>query len=960
MLHTFVAEDVALVRETVRVPFTSYLRCSTDLIRRAKWYFPAFTGAQDARAGAELDGASATDIDALLDHAFDRYFDTHGLFGSPESCLALVSDLQASGVDEIACLVDFGVDTDEVLGSLKHLDRLRRMCAPERGRADDSIAARVRVRHVTHMQCTPSLLRALLEDPETREALGALDQLLVGGEALPEPLAAELHGLLREGALLNMYGPTETTVWSSSAVLRRGEPITVGHPIANTSMFVLDRDQRPSPVGVVGELYIGGAGVARGYLDRPELTAERFVDSPFGGEGRLYRTGDRARWRPEGDVEILGRVDHQVKVRGHRVELAEVEAALLQHHAVHQAVVVACANDRGGHELVAHVVPEAERDGSAVRGAHWGALWEQVYGGLASGGTSPNGEGYDPGWNFAGWNSSYGGEALPAHEMREWVSDTAARILELHPQNVLEIGCGAGLLVQRVAPHVRRYVGVDPSAAALSSIEAELREHPIPQLVLVRARADELSGLPVELYDTIVINSVVQYFPDVHYLLHVLEWALDRLSYGGALFVGDVRNLELLEAFHTSIELSRAGPSTSREELHERVRRRSQREEELVVDPRLFEAFGRAHPEIANVVVTLKRGNAENELTKFRYDVLIRRRSVGSAGLLLRPRAERVVQGSSLHSAEDVRRELRASPAALRVVGLPNARLSRELRAMALLASPLGGMTVGDLRAALASGDPQPGDREMAFPPEELRTIDPGYEATLTWAEGSPGQFDALWVPRGGAGETCGHPRAARLGVSTPSAAWESYVHSPRPLGLGETLIPDLRRHLRAILPEAMVPSSFVLCDALPVDARGQGRSSDAVAGSAHRGARTRAPRRQPAGRRRRAQDRGDLGGAPRRAGGRSNRQLRRPGRELSRHHVGEREDPSRLRQRRLARGDVPLSDRRRAGRPFGRRSISHAPLPGSGRARRRPPRSTAARRHGAPPPRHTRPIQGR
>jgi polyketide synthase PksJ len=164
----------------------------------------------------------------------------------------------------------------------------------------------------------------------------------VGGEALPESVARDLAGIAREG-VYNMYGPTETTVWSSVYRLKGNEgAVPIGRPIANTQMYVLDSQMEPVPVGVAGELYIGGAGLARGYWKHPEMTAERFVPDPFSGRPgeRLYRTGDRVRFRPDGCLDFLGRLDNQVKVRGFRIELGEIEATLLEHPQVQQTAVV--------------------------------------------------------------------------------------------------------------------------------------------------------------------------------------------------------------------------------------------------------------------------------------------------------------------------------------------------------------------------------------------------------------------------------------------------------------------------------------------------------------------------------------------------------------------------------------------------------------------------------------------
>jgi thioesterase domain-containing protein len=211
----------------------------------------------------------------------------------------------------------------------------------------------------TLFQATPSTFRLLVESgwkgsPRLR--------LLVGGEPVPPALAAALVD--RAASVWNMYGPTETTIWSTVQELERGAPVLIGRPIANTRTYVLDRRLAPVPAGVTGELYIGGDGVARGYLGRPELTAERFVPDPFveARGARLYRTGDLARQKDDGRIELLGRVDFQVKIRGHRIELGEIEATLAQHPAVRQAVVVAWEESAGDQRLAAYVTT---REGGA-------------------------------------------------------------------------------------------------------------------------------------------------------------------------------------------------------------------------------------------------------------------------------------------------------------------------------------------------------------------------------------------------------------------------------------------------------------------------------------------------------------------------------------------------------------------------------------------------------------------
>ncbi|GAB2623790.1 hypothetical protein GCM10027168_64670 [Streptomyces capparidis] len=355
MLHTFVGADPQDVRATARQPFRDYLRSSVGLIRNL------------ARGlGTDIDSAGFTrdDEEALLDHACARYLARGSLIGTVEELAPLVRHLRGIGVDEIACLVDFGVPADAALAALPRLDALRRAAAaPPPAPADTALTDLIRAHGVTHLQCTPSLARTLLDEPDPG-ALAGLRQLLLGGE----PLDAELVRRLArhtDAAVLNMYGPTETTVWSTADTVRPDEArVTIGRPIAGTTVRVLDPHGRRNPVGVPGELHIGGAGVTAGYLGRPDLTDERFVPDPDGADpaARLYRTGDVVRVARDGRLEYLARNDQQVKIRGFRIETGEVEAALAALPGVRQAVVAVGDPGTPAAFLAAYVVPREPHD----------------------------------------------------------------------------------------------------------------------------------------------------------------------------------------------------------------------------------------------------------------------------------------------------------------------------------------------------------------------------------------------------------------------------------------------------------------------------------------------------------------------------------------------------------------------------------------------------------------------
>jgi natural product biosynthesis luciferase-like monooxygenase protein len=370
MLHTFIGEDDDEVRELVRQPMKNYLRTAVGLMKNFQQAWEIYrdrSRRKDQEGGFEA--LSEEDMESLLDFAFERYYETSGLFGSLDRCEKIVDRLREAGVDDIACLIDFGVDTDKTLAHLEDLAALRMRVkdAEAHGGSDApavGFAGQVRRYGVTHLQCTPSRMRMFLADPEGREALRQVDTVLIGGEAFPGPLAAELRERVR-GRVLNMYGPTETTIWSSVHELEPRDNqavVPIGRPIANTRLYVVDSGLEPVPPGVPGELLIGGAGVVRGYLDRPELTEERFLPDPFSDEpgARVYRTGDLVQQRRDGVTEFLGRIDHQVKIRGHRIELGEIDAVLTGHPDVDAAVSLVREPAPGDLRLVSYYVSKRE------------------------------------------------------------------------------------------------------------------------------------------------------------------------------------------------------------------------------------------------------------------------------------------------------------------------------------------------------------------------------------------------------------------------------------------------------------------------------------------------------------------------------------------------------------------------------------------------------------------------
>ncbi|MGH7561803.1 MAG: amino acid adenylation domain-containing protein [Gemmatimonadales bacterium] len=662
-------------------------------------------------------------------------------------------------------------------------------------------------RNLSLVKITPAHLDLLRLQIPAAEAAGRTRRFVIGGENLLGEALAFWQDHAPDTVHVNEYGPTETVVGCCveevTATTRYGGAVPIGRPIANTRLYILDRHGEPSPIGIPGELYIGGDGVGLGYLNQPERTAEAFLPDPFASDpsARMYRTGDRARWRAEGRIEFLGRLDEQVKIRGYRIEPGEIEAVLTQHPAVREAAVIAHTDDAGDRRLAAYVVPEPDQlEGAGFAKEtveKWSAVFDETY--------APA-EAVDPAFNISGWTSSYTLDLIPAEEMREWVERTCERIRALRPRRVLEIGCGTGLLLFRLAPECERYVGVDFSAAALDAVRSSSGFGKLPQVRLYQAAADAIAELDEEPFDAVVINSVAQYFPEAGYLVRVLEHAVSRVRPGGAVFIGDVRSLPLLEAMHASVAVFQAAPETTLAELRDRAAERLRQEPELVVDPAFFHALRLHCPLVTAVEVRPKQSRARNELSKFRYDVVLRIEA-GVAGSAAVPDA---VPVGDLDAARGL---LAGEPAVVALSGVPDRRVARDLQILAALREEHGPRTAADLARVADQAEGQ------GIEPDDLRDLDPRYDADIYWGNGAgSGTFDAILRHR------VKHPERVALPPvdAAPTRPWSDFVHQPHPDALSDAQIAELKRHLSEKLPAYMIPAAFVRLPALPLTPNGK------------------------------------------------------------------------------------------------------------------------------------------
>ncbi|WP_052250850.1 non-ribosomal peptide synthetase [Xanthomonas sacchari] len=513
------------------------------------------------------------------------------------------------------------ISFDASLQALVQLGSGHTLCmVPAAARADArSMLAFLAHEDVAVLDCTPSQLQLLIDGGLFEHPPASLRVLLVGGEAFPAGAwrrAAAAPPL----ACYNAYGPTECTVNSTLARVGVDGGPHLGEPLPGVQAYVVAADGRLAAPDTVGELWLGGHGVARGYLHRPELTAERFVDDPFNRGGRLYRSGDLVRRRADGRLEYIGRNDDQVKIRGYRIEPGEIEACLRNIGGVQDALASVVRDRDGEPRIVAYVVPD--RTVASATAVHAQiAQWSSIFDGQADEDRDDGSDGLDT----VGWNSSYTGEPIAAEEMHDWLDATLTRIRALRPRHVLEVGCGTGLLLHNLAADCRRYAGTDLSARTVRKLARRIARNPaIAAVAEVSATpAHDLSAVEGR-FDTAILNSVAQYFPDADYLQSTLAALLSRLDPGGCLFVGDIRHWGLCEAFHLSVALYRATSDASDAQLLEQARRRTFGERELLLDPAWFLALRERYPQIADIQILPKLCRRHTEMAAFRYDVVIR------------------------------------------------------------------------------------------------------------------------------------------------------------------------------------------------------------------------------------------------------------------------------------------------------------------------------------------------
>ena len=663
----------------------------------------------------------------------------------------------------------------------------------------------IRSRRITMLSQTPSAFKQLSSSlfEAKRIPLLQLRHIVFGGEAL------DLNNLRRwfqyygdeTPQLTNMYGITETTVHVTYRPIKLKDidqfhSSPIGIPIPDLSLRLVDKHLHDVPEGGVGEILVGGEGVAKGYLGRDDLTKARFVKVFDGNnESISYRSGDLARIGKNGELVYLRRADQQVKIRGFRIELGDIQAALSKHPDVQAVEIVVQRNLEDDVRILAYVVPQSgeEKDLSNDQLSGWVNTFDETYSEAECTLEKPD---------FSGWNSSYDKQEIPRGEMEIWLNETLERIKELKPQSVLEIGCGTGMILAGVAPHVKHYFGFDISKKVIEQLRKQVAEKEWSHVSLAIGSASEILNAPAfgssgEMYDLVIINSVAQYFPSKDYLRDTLVQAAKLIRPNGHIFIGDLRAKATLDIHHLSLALFDQGNTPiALSTLKKRLILSMDREVELLVDPGALEVMLASRN--ASAWPKLKNANTNNELSRFRYDVFLK----------LDQNKEVILQDAityyeDLHVEYEILRQiLLASPHKWLVInGAINSRVNNEISTFYEAEFlPTKNIRYSDVTQLYQIG-------------EELNRPCASFwqDSTLNHPE-SMGKICFVFAPQGTT-----HIYLKNLGISMPSQC-----SNPLALTRRLNLLSELKQYLQEQLPPHMLPSAIIALSSFPLTPTGK------------------------------------------------------------------------------------------------------------------------------------------
>lgn len=659
-------------------------------------------------------------------------------------------------------------------------------------------------RRITVLDAIPPVLSELFGQSWPHPA-PPLRLVVTGGESCPPELPAQVLARC-EVVFANQYGPCEAVINATTWVTSRRHAAalpSIGHPLPETDVHIVDAAGRACAIGIAGEILIGGPALAAAYFGAPELTAQKFAPADPGASGqpvRCYHSGDRGRWRADGAIEFLGRIDRQVQIRGMRSDPGEVEAALLRCPEV-GACHVALEGEGAGARLAAWVVPRALDELQAADGpaAHrlreWSALFDALYDPELS-------RLAGPGADLAGWNDSASGEPIGAADMQRWLAATLANLDAWPfsaPPDVLEIGAGLGLVSMAAAPRAASYLATDISAPALERLARMAADAHLHQLECRLLGAHQLDRLGGRRFDLIIMNSVVQYFPSAAFLRQVLDQCAAMLRPGGRVFLGDVRDVRLARHSHIDIARRRHGGAMTQARLEALAAEADLLDEELSLAPGFLHGAPAPGARRWHAVPLLKLDAGGSEMVRYRYDTWL---TLDGAHHHLEGGAHQEIAPDT--TLAELEHRLRAEPACmLRWRGIGNARLGVPEPAQE-------GGVLRPLGAAV-----QPG-HAPALDPDQLAALARAAGRTLLVQPGADGMadhFDACFLAPGAALE--------QLWPQLEPAAADPLGRSHNHPLLGRRT-PAMRaaidRYAKMHLPSHLCPARYIVVDHIAAD----------------------------------------------------------------------------------------------------------------------------------------------
>jgi amino acid adenylation domain-containing protein/thioester reductase-like protein len=619
----------------------------------------------------------------------------------------------------------------------------------------------------TCLQAVPGLMTSILDQIEPQGPQRAMRQVTTGGDRVPPCLLDRIRRSFPNAEVSVTYGPTETAILATRHVVTDSvEDYPIGHPLPNVNLLIADEFGRVVPNGVEGELWIGGAGVAWGYLNRPEENKDRFV-SAFGD--RFYRTGDRCQWSLDGILQFRGRRDNQAKIRGFRVELGEIEAKMAEHPCVRSAVATTLSIGGGDAKLLAYYVRDPELPLSNDQHTdEWCQIFDFIHDSNET--------------KFAGWHDSVEGKPLAEDEMTSWHEATLSRLSEIinrRPKSapgprILEIGCGTGLVLLNLAPRCTRYDATDISPVLVERLRRECEIKGLTECDIVISQASEACFFDRD-YDIVILNSVVQYFPNSTYLTRAIRNAWERVADGGVLFLGDMRALNLHDPFLYEIAAKKAklfGSSPTGELLRLRAQ-----ENELLVNPSALALLAQDLPGFGGIHTSPKFEGIPNEVTRFRFDATIRRAKRPSVA----PVSWEHNKTWTLEQIEALAKRSIAEKQWIGVTALPNSWITGSTRS------------------------------DEVNPASVVRTAQTaGADCSLSWRSARPnGAFDAVF------GLALHEPCAIDFPESEVDS--EPLTNTPASRKVLATEVSSIRTHLMACLPTYLTPAQITPISELPL-----------------------------------------------------------------------------------------------------------------------------------------------